>query len=133
MIADIHVDEGAQAVVLAEIAAGIFIPRGAISDLLYRIESDEGSAMAVLVEANDLHARSDCARLAAVLVHDDFGFVVNAVEVRTDKIDLGFHRSQVLLCPTLQNEARSQLREVRNAGDIEEDIFRQDVRQSGED
>src|ERR1022692_75886 len=132
MVADIHVDEGAQAIVLAEIAAGIFVPRGAIADLLYRIESDEGSALAVLVETNDLHACSDRARFAAMLVHDDFGFMINAVEMRVNEIDFRLERRQVLLCPALQDEARSQLREVRNAGDIEEDIFRQDVRQSGE-
>src|ERR1017187_5618682 len=87
MVADIHVDEGAQAIVLAEIAAGIFVPRGAIADLLYRIESDEGSALAVLVETNDLHACSDRARFAAMLVHDDFGFMINAVEMRVNEID----------------------------------------------
>ncbi len=132
MVADIHVDEGAQAIVLAEIAAGIFVSRGAIADLLYCIESDEGSAVAVLVKTNGLRASADRARLAAMLVHNNFWIVPDAVEVRVNKIDLGFHRSQVLLCPALQDEARSQLREVRNAGDIEEDIFRQDIRQSSE-
>src|ERR1039457_7478221 len=87
MVADIHVDEGAQAIVLAEIAAGIFVAGGAIADLLYRIESNEGSAMAVLVETNDLHACADCARLAAMLVHNNFWIVADAVEVRVNEID----------------------------------------------
>ena len=67
-----------------------------------------------------------------MLVHDDLGFMVNAVEVRTDKVDLGLHRSQVFLCSSLQDETRSEFCKVGDSGDIEKNVFRQDVCQPGE-
>ena len=128
-----HVNEGAQAVVLAEIAARVFVARGAVADVLNGIEPDEGGAMTVLVETNGFDRRADCARLAAVFVNDDFRLVPDAVEVRVNEVDFRLHRRQVLLRAALQDEARTQLGEVRNSGDVEEDVLRQNVRQSGED
>ena len=48
-----------------------------------------------------------------------------------DEVDLGLHRGQVILRPALQNEARTERGEVRNAGDVEEDILRQHIGQPG--
>ena len=61
------------------------------------------------------------------------GFVPDAVEVRVNEVDFRLDRSEVLLRPALQDEARSQLREIRNSGDIEENVLGQNIRQSGED
>ena len=128
-----HINERAQAIVLAEIAARIFVAGGAVADVLDRIETDEGSAVAVLVETNGFDASADRARLAAVLMDDDFRLVSDAVEVRVNEVNFRLDRSQVLLRSALQDEARPQLGEVRNSGDVEEDVFRQNVCQSGED
>ena len=57
--------------------------------------------MAILVDADGFHARADRARLAAVFVHDHFGFLSRAVEVRVNEVHLRLHRGKVLLCPTL--------------------------------
>ena len=132
VISGFHVDEGAQAVVLAEVAARLFTAGGAIADLHHRIDADERCAMAVLVKANGFDARADRARLAAMLVHDDFGTVIDAVEVRANEVDFRLHRRQVLLRSALQDEARAQLGQVRNRRDVQEDVLRQHRRQSGE-
>ena len=73
----------------------------AVADVLDCIESDEGCAIAVLVETNGLHASADRARLAAVLMDDDFRLVPGTVEVGVNEVDLRLDRTEVLLCPTL--------------------------------
>ena len=54
-----HVDERAQAVVLAEIAAGVFVARGAIADVLDGLDTDKRSAMPILVEPDRLDSRAN--------------------------------------------------------------------------
>src|SRR5262249_1951830 len=67
----LDVDERAQAVVLAEVAARRLVARRAIGDAPYRVEPDEARAVAVRVQPARFDGRADRARLAAVLVHDD--------------------------------------------------------------
>src|SRR5262249_45458202 len=56
-----------------------------------------------------------------------------ATEVRSDEVDFGFDGRQVVLCASLENEPRPKLCEVRNARDVQEDVLRQNGRQTGED
>ena len=75
-----HVDESAQAIVLAEIAARGFIARGAVFDFTHRLESDERRLQSVAPQPQRFHRRADRARFAAVLVDDDFGLLAGRAE-----------------------------------------------------
>ena len=65
------VDEGAQAIVLAEIAAGGFVAGGAVFDFANRIEADEGRALAVAPQAERFLRSANGAGFTAMLVHDN--------------------------------------------------------------
>ncbi len=69
----LDVDEGAQALVLAEVAARRPRCGGLVGDLGHRIEADEAALLPVLVQAHRFERRADRARLAGVLVHRDVG------------------------------------------------------------
>ena len=128
-----HVDEGAQAVILAEIAAGILIARSAIADALDRVEPNKCSLVSILVEAHCLHASSNRAGFAAVLVDDDLGFRLIAAEVRFHEVDFSFHRREILLRAALQDEALAELCQIGNAGNVQKDVLRQHRCEAGED
>ena len=127
-----NVDEGAQAVVLAEMAARIFVARGAVFDLANGIEADEGGLQAVAPQAQRFLRRTDRAGFAAVLVHDDFRLLAGGAEAVADEIHFRFHDGKIVLRSALQDEARAERREIRNAGDVEENILRQHGSKSGE-
>ena len=57
---------------------------------------------------------ADCARLAAVLVDDDVSLDILAFEARLDEINLRFDGGEIVLGTALQQEPRSNGRDVRN-------------------
>ena len=66
-----------------------------------------------------------------MLVDDHLGLFARCPETVTNEIDFGFHHGEIVLRAALQNKARSQSREVRNARDIEEYVLRQNCSQPG--
>src|SRR5580658_230042 len=60
-----------------------------------------------------------------MFMHDDFGLLAGGAEAVANEVDLRFHHGKVMLRSSLQNEARTEGREIRNAGDIKENILRQ--------
>src|ERR1039458_7069208 len=64
-------------------------------------------------------------------MHDDLGLLSRRAEAVVDEIDFGLYHRQVVLRSTLQYETRSQRREIRDAGNIEKYVLRQDDRHSG--
>ncbi len=59
------IDERAQAIVLAEIAARSFVARGAVFDLADSLKPDEGSLLAVAPQTQGLDCSADSAGFAA--------------------------------------------------------------------
>ena len=59
----LDVDEGAQALVLAEVAARGLVARGLVADVLAGVETDEGALAAIVPEAPGLESRANGARL----------------------------------------------------------------------
>src|SRR4029077_19110992 len=53
-VAGLYVDKSSQAVVLAEIAAGVLVARGAIANALHRFGTDERGLVAVIEQAHGL-------------------------------------------------------------------------------
>ena len=68
-----------------------------------------------------------------MLVNDDFGPLARGPETRVDEVHLGFHNSEVILRAALQDEARTEIGQVRDAGDIEENVLREDRGEPGKD
>src|SRR5262245_45506018 len=58
-------------------------------------------------------------------MHGDARLNFFAFEARLDEIDLRLDGGEVVLCASLQNEVRSERRDVRNLRDVEPDVFRQ--------
>src|SRR4030095_8575047 len=81
----LDMDEGPQAVVLAEVAARRLVAGRPIGDPAYGVEANEPRPLTALIEPPDFDCRADGAGLAAVLVHDDLGLDVRAAEVRADE------------------------------------------------
>src|SRR5690242_4067473 len=131
--AGLDVDEGAQALVLAEVATRRFVARGLVLDVLAGFETDEGAHAAVVPETSGFERGADRACLAAVLMHDDVGLNVLALEAALDEVDLRLHGGQVVLCAALEQEALADRREVRNLRHVQPDILRQHVAQAGHD
>src|SRR5580700_6955322 len=67
-----YVDEGAQTVVFAEVAAGPFIARCAVLDLADGLEPDERRLLPVAPQTKRFLRGADRPGLSAVLMHDDF-------------------------------------------------------------
>ena len=65
-------------------------------------------------------------------MNDDFGFSVGSPEAVLNEIYFRFHHRHVVLRSALQHEARTQSREIGNAGNIEKHILWQHSRQPGE-
>ncbi len=55
----VDVDKGAQAIVLAEVASGVFIARGAIANVAHRFQPDKGGPLAVLPQTQGLLCGTD--------------------------------------------------------------------------
>src|ERR1700747_1504380 len=67
----IYVDEGSQAIVLAEVATCIFITRSAITNVCHCVEPDKCRLFAIAPKAQCLLRRSDRSGFTTVLVHYD--------------------------------------------------------------
>ena len=73
----LDVDERAQALVLAEVAARGFFARASCTEMFaHGVEADERALAAVVPEASGFERRADRAGFAAVLVHDHIGLDV---------------------------------------------------------
>ena len=129
----LDVDEGAQALVLAEVAARGFVARGGEGDGGDLVEADEGGLLAVLPQAHRFEGAADGAGFAAVLVHDDVGLDFLALEARLDEVHLRLDGGQVVLRAALENELAADGRQVGNLRDVEPDVLRQHVAQAGHD
>ena len=90
--------------VLAEVAACIFVARGAVFDLAHRVEPDKRGLLAISPQAERFLCGADCPRFAAVLVNNDFGLLAGGTETVADEIDFSFHYGKVVLRPALQHE-----------------------------
>src|SRR5205085_179883 len=133
-LARLDVDERAQALVFAEIAAGFLLARGTELDLLHSIQPDERGDQPLLGdETMRLQRAADRAGFAAMLVYDHLRRDAGAQEARLDEIDLRFDRGQVVLRPALQNKTRAQLADIRNLRDVKPDVLGQHGRQTGHD
>src|SRR5580658_3020988 len=120
----IDVDKGTQAIVFAEVAAGVFIARGAIANVGHRLQADKRGLLAVLPQAQGLLRGANRTRLATVLVHDNLRHFALGAEARLDEIYFGLYHRQVVLRAALENEARPQRSQIGDAGNVEEYIFR---------
>src|SRR5208283_128234 len=126
-------DERAQALVLAEVAAGAFVARGLVLNSARGLEADEGGLAAVVEKPSGFQRSPDGAGFAAMLVHDDVRLHVLALEARLDEIHLCFHRSEVVLRAALQQETAADGGEVGNLRNVQPDILGQHVAQAGHD
>src|ERR1700759_5868697 len=113
---DVDINEGAQAVVLTEVAARILIASGAIADVRHRIDADEGRLFAVLPEPQCFLGSADRSGFSAVLMDNDLRLLALGPETGLYEIHFCFHHCQVVLRAALQHEARSQRGEIWNAG-----------------
>ncbi len=128
----IDIDEGAQAIVLAEIAPGIFIARGAVANVGHSFQPDERRLLAVRPQTQSLLRGANGARFAAVLVHDNLRHFALGAEARLDEIHFRLHHRQVVLGTALQNKARTQRSQVGDTGDVEKNVLWQHIGESGE-
>src|SRR5215471_7395334 len=129
----LDVDECAQALVLAEVAAGALVARGLVLNGAAGFETDEGGLAAVVPEAAGFARGDDSAGFATVLVDDHVGGDVLALETGLDEIDLGFDGGQVVLRAALQQEAAADGAEVGYLRHVQPDILGQHVAQAGHD
>src|SRR5208283_1746418 len=67
-----------------------------------------------------------------MLMHNNLRLLSGGAETIADEIDLGLDHGEVILRSTLQDEARAQGREIRDAGDVQENILRQHRCEPGE-
>ena len=120
---DVDIDEGAQAVVLAEVAARVFVASGAVSNVGYGFESNEGCLLAVRPEPQSFLRCADGSGFAAVFVHDDLGLFAVGAEAGFDEVDFGFDDGEIVLRAALKDEACTERCKVRNAGYVEKDVL----------
>src|SRR5262249_30547494 len=66
-----HVNERPQTFVLTEVAASVLVAMGLIGDLLYSIETHEGTLLSVLPQTNRFNGCANRSRLSAVFVNYD--------------------------------------------------------------
>src|SRR5690348_5818492 len=68
-----------------------------------------------------------------MFVHDDFWLFPGSPETVTDEVNFGFHYCEIVLRPALQDKARAECCQVWDAGDVKENVLRQNRRQSSKD
>src|SRR5271165_3141549 len=122
-IAGTYVDKRAQAIVLAEVTACVFVASGAIGDVANRVQPDEAGTAAVAIEASGLDGGADCARLAAMLVHDNLRLAAAGAEAGANEVHFRFHDSHIVLRAALQHEARPKRSQIGNAGHVQEHVL----------
>src|SRR5579884_1005475 len=126
----IHVNKCAQAVVFAEVAARVFIACGAVANCADGLEANKCSLLAVLPKAECLLCRADGARFAAVFVDNDLRLFAVGTKAGLDEVYFSLHDGHVVLRSTLQYKARAERSEIRNARNVEKNIFRQYIGES---
>src|SRR5260370_27186120 len=104
----IDVDEGTQAIVLAEIAARVFVARCAIAYVRDGVETNKRGLASVVPKAVRLLGCADCAGFTAVLMHDDLRLFAVGAEAGLDEVDLRFDHCEIVLCTTLEDKARTE-------------------------
>src|SRR5215469_2219283 len=102
---DVNVDECTQAVVLTEVAAGVLVARGAVTDVADGVETDKRGFMAVPPKTQGFLCGADCAGFAAVLVDDDLRYATVGAETGVYEVDFGLDDGHVVLRAALQYEA----------------------------
>jgi hypothetical protein len=125
-----NIDEGAQAIVFAEIATCVFVARGAVADIC-----DRFSPMKVVgrpfFQSRSASCRLRLRRIPAMLVHDDLRLFALRAKTGFNEVHFRLYHRHVVLRAALHHEAKSERRQVVNAGYIKEMFSRQNVRQSG--
>src|SRR6185437_5812514 len=129
----LDVNESAQTLVLAEVAARVLVTGGGEADGSHALQADELGLHAVLPQAHRLEGAADGAGFAAVLVNDHLGLHFLALEAGLDKVHLRLHRRQVVLRAALQDEFAPDGGQVGNLRHVQPDVFRQHVTQAGHD
>ncbi len=122
-----HVDERAQALVLAEVAARALVAAWCGTAMRCDgVQADERASRGPRsVAAAPPRARRRWRPTRRVLVHEDVGVLVLAGEAALDEVHLRLHRGQVVLRAALQHEAPAELGQVRDLRDVEPDVLGQ--------
>ena len=127
------VDECAQAIVLAEIAAGGLVAGRSILDFPHCIQSDERGPLPFLPKAQRFDRSADGSGFAAEFMDDDLRFLAGRPETVVNEIHFGLYHRHIVLSATLQNETRAQRCEIRNTGHVQEHILGKDRGQTRKD
>src|SRR5580658_7940290 len=128
-----YIDKGAQTIVLAEMAARLFVASRTVFDLSHGIESDKRGLQPVAPQAERLNGSTDGPRLAAEFVNNNFRLPSRRAEAVVDEVDFRLYYRHVVLRPTLQDETRTQRRKIGNTGHVEKHVLRKHGRQASED
>src|SRR5437879_733611 len=123
----IDVDEGAQAVIFAEVAARVFVARCTIAEVRDGFQTDKRGLPSIVPKAVRLLGCADCAGLTAVLMHDDLRLFAVGSEAGLDEVDLRFDHSEIVLCAALENKAATESGQIWNTRYVEEDVLRENV------
>src|SRR5262249_52839011 len=107
---NLHVDESAQAFVLAEITARVLVAVRVVADLFDLVQPDETRLPPVIPKPDSFDPGANRARFAAVFVDGDARLNVFAFEPRLDEINLRLDGGEVVLRAALQNEVRAERR-----------------------
>src|SRR5258708_24263853 len=129
----VHIDEGTQAIVLAEIAACIFVSRCPVAYVCDGLKADEGCLSSVGPEPQRLLRCSDCAGAAAVIMHDNLWLFAIGAEAGLDEIHLCLDHGEIILRAALKDETCTEGCEIRNSGNVEEDVFGKHIGESRKD
>ena len=130
----LDVDERAQALVLAEVAAGGFVAGGLVAESSDTAsEPDEGGLPAVVPQPPGFERRADRAGFAAMLVHDDFGRTSLPLNRDSMKSTCAFTAARLYCVPPCSRKRVPMARDVRNLRNVQPDVLRQHVAQAGHD
>src|ERR1700733_10613361 len=67
-----------------------------------------------------------------MLVNDNFRLLAGGAEAVADEFEFGLQDREIIFRSTLQHKARAKRREVRNSGDVKENILRKHGGEAGE-
>ena len=104
----IDVDEGTQAIVLAEVAARVFVARRAIADVRNGFQTDKRGLPFIVSEVMRLLSCANCAGFTAVLMHDNLRLSAVSAEAGLDEVHLRFDHGEIVLRATLEDKARTE-------------------------
>src|ERR1700730_12867232 len=104
----VDVDEGTQAIVLAEVAARVFVARCAIANVRDGFEADKCGLASIVPKAVCLLGRANSPGFTAVLMDDNLRLFAVGAEAGLDEVDLRFDHGEIILRSALQNKARTE-------------------------